>query len=118
MFEILSQLSTLDLTVILWSSMAVSVLGLVLTVRMIAAMRKADDRRILVGLVLQMLERGVAHEEITALLRVMGIRHFDDRFSAARRRLFRRYAKRRAAARQSTSEVAARVASRQLQPAV
>lgn len=98
MFHDFSRLSAMDLNVILCISIAVSVLALALTVRMVVATRKTHERRVLVGLVLDMLEKGIAPEEITAVLRAMGMHRLDARFCGARRRLFRRYAKRRVAA--------------------
>jgi len=115
MFKMLWQLPTIDLTVILWISMAFSVLGLLLTVRTIASMRRSRDRRMLVGLVLDMLEQGIAPEDITALLRAMGLHRHDERFSAIRRRLFRRYTKRKATARSPEPAVITCVARRELQ---
>ncbi len=117
MFEVLSQLPTMDLTVILWVSMAFSALGLVVIARILATVRAARDRRILAKLVLEMLEQGFSPMEITALLRVIGIPYSDEPFHAVRRRLFEHYARRRAETPPPLPKVVAR-ASRQLQPAV
>lgn len=123
MWEFLRQLVTGDRTLVLGCLVAVTLLGLWGLGHLVVRWRRSRERRMLIALVLEMLERDVAPEDVTAVLRAMGLQRYDARFSIVRRRLFRHYARRRAAARARGEEanrqvkLARRFASRRFQPA-
>lgn len=99
MFDYLRQVQAGNLALVFGVVLALAGLILVVSVRLGASARRSHDRRMLIALVLEMLERDVEPADVTAVLRAMRLQRFDERFSAARRRLYRRYARRRAAAR-------------------
>ncbi len=74
MIELLSRLTPSDLAMVLCVPAVVLVVGLVaLTSQIIRAVQKHRERQIASSVVLEMLERGIAAEEIVAVLKAMGL---------------------------------------------